>query len=333
MSPTILHDGEWLGDIEIVRPIMVLRSSVLYAALQRKKKVFLKVAHPGAENRERLKRETEFLAAMQRRLQANERLPVLLAPYTNTSIRNNPFGRIVLRGHLLYFSIFAYVEGEPLRDILLKNPQLWIHHVGWIALGLASAVAFLHNKGLHHYSLSPDCVLVRFDKQQNAPRILLYDLGIACGAQELEQVWYAFCTPPAYTAPELLTGVHADYRTDVYGVGLTLYELLVGEPAFSFKLQSDAAVYRAVRRNQRLQINPREDVESVAQIALQAIAPQIEKRQLHTAVLAAQLRQQFGTPPKEQQSRWPDRPTMVIAIAALVLVGLLTALAITFSGT
>src|SRR6266496_4377176 len=58
MSPYILDYGEWLGDIEIIRPITVLRSSALYEARHNKQKVLLKVAHPGPEHTERLKRRT-----------------------------------------------------------------------------------------------------------------------------------------------------------------------------------------------------------------------------------------------------------------------------------
>ena len=63
MSPMIFNDGDWLGDIEILRPVAVLRSSALYEAMQAKRRVLLKVAHPGPENKERLKREAVFFRA------------------------------------------------------------------------------------------------------------------------------------------------------------------------------------------------------------------------------------------------------------------------------
>ena len=122
MSPNILDYGEWLGDIEIVKPVMILRSAALYEATHHKKKVFLKVAHPGPENKERLKREAEFLKAIQLKKDQNEFLPVLLPPYANTTIQVDAYGKAMLRGHLLYFYLFEFVEGEPLRDVLTKNP-------------------------------------------------------------------------------------------------------------------------------------------------------------------------------------------------------------------
>ena len=143
MSPNILDYGEWLGDIEIVKAVMTLRSAVLYDAYHQKKRVFLKVAHPGEENKERLKREAEFLKHMQLQKQQHEFLPVLLPPYTNTKIETDAYGKAMLKGHLLYFYMFEHVPGEPLRDVLMHvqaaGRQLYVaspllYNVPWPAL-------------------------------------------------------------------------------------------------------------------------------------------------------------------------------------------------------
>lgn len=329
MSPTILDYGEWLGDIEIVKPVIVLRSAVLYEATHQKKKVFLKVAHPGTENKERLKREAEFLKTLQLKNERSEFLPVLLPPYANTTIDVDAYGKAMLRGHLLYFYLFEHVEGEPLRDVLMKNPQLWINHIGWLMISLASAVAVLQSKGLFHLGLSPDSVLVRFDDDPNVPRTLLYDLGIASDAQDLNLNWHPFIVPPAYTAPELIDAgaIQPDYATDVYGLGLTLYELLVGEPTFTYKLHSDAEVYRAVQRNRRVQMNRIEDVKPVADIALQAVDQQATNRQKNAREMAEQLLAYFGEAPGKKKDRWPSLNTLLVIVAALLAIAFLIALA------
>lgn len=332
MSPTILDYGEWLGDIEIAKPVIVLRSVVLYEATHQKQKVFLKVAHPGPENKERLKREAEFLKAMQLSKQQHKSLPVLRPPYANTTIAVDAYGKAMLRGHLLYFYMFDYVEGEPLRDIITENPQLWINHVGWIMLSMATAVNFLHSKGLYHLGISPDTVLVRFDNEPNVPRILLFDLGAASSPQNLNVNWYPFFVQPAYTAPELIDGrVRPGLATDVYGLGLTLYELLVGEPAYAYRLNSDAEVYRAVQRNRRVRMNRIEDVKSVANIALQAVDPQIDQRQQDATVVAHQLRDYFGEVPGPKKSRWPSLNTMLIVVGALLAIAFLITVAVTLN--
>src|SRR5688572_5479872 len=136
-SPTILEHGEWLGNIEIVKPIIVLRSSVLYEARYQKNRVLLKVAHPGVENRDRLVREAAFLRSIRNTKAPVHHFPLLLPPFVNTTLERNPYGKVVLRGHLLYYCLYEYFDGEALRDILTKNVQLWVYHIGWLMINLA----------------------------------------------------------------------------------------------------------------------------------------------------------------------------------------------------
>ncbi len=310
MSPTILDCGEWLGDIEIIKPIVVLRSAVLYEAVHHKKKVCLKVAHPGAENKARLKREAEYLKDLQFAPVAPELkrykkcLPTLVPPYVNTSLETTVIGKTMLKEHLLYFYMFEYFEGEPLRDILVKNPQLWINHVGWIMVSLSGTIALLQNRGLYHCGLCPEVALVRFDDNFVAPRVLLFDLGIASERAGFDENWYPQFVPPAYTVPELMHSAQPTHTADVYGLGLILYEMLIGEPTFTYKLRSDAEVYAAVQRSQRVRMNRVEDVETVAKITVQAVNSQADKRPPHAKALVEQLLERFGEVPEEKKPFW-----------------------------
>lgn len=328
MSPTVLGYGEWLGDIEIIKAVIVLRSSVLYEATHQQQKVYLKVAHPGLEHTERLKREAVFLSRAK-----HPALPHLLPAYANTTTAKDPYGRTMLGGHLLYFYLSEHVEGEPLRDLLVKNPQLWINHVGWLMISLAVVVNYLHTSQLLHLGLSPEMVLVRFDPVTNAPYILLFDLGIVATPQILPSVWYPGYTLPAYTAPELVnkapSQIRPDYRTDVYGLGLVLYEMLVGSPAYPYRLQRDEEVYRTVERNRIVPMNRTEDVAAAANLALQAVTPQIEQRPENAAVLAKQLIANFGDVPRPKPSRWPSAHTLFVVVAALLAIAFLLTFAVT----
>lgn len=333
MSPSILGYGEWVGDIEIIKPVIVLRSSVLYEATHQNEKVFLKIAHPGTENKERLKREAEFLRDIQLGKKQSQYFPTLLPPYAGTSIKLDAYGKTMLQGHLLYFYLFEFVEGQPLRDIITDNPQLWINHVCWIVIGLSYALAYMHSKGIYHYGLSPEDILVRFDDEPNVPRVLLFDLGVVSDAASLNANWYPFVTLPAYTAPELINNpkIRPDYATDVYGLGLTLYELLVGEPAFDYKLLSDVEVYRNIQRNRLANMNRVEDVKMVADIALQAVEQQSARRQQDATVLAKQLLDYFGQLPAEKKSRWPNLRTIMVVVAALLAIAFLLAVVISLN--
>ncbi|MCB0058637.1 MAG: protein kinase, partial [Caldilineaceae bacterium] len=256
--------------------MVVLRSAVVYEAMHQKKRVYMKVAHPEPDNKERLKREAEFLQGVALSKKTVPGMPTLLPAYANTTVKADAYGKTMLQGHLLYFYLFEYAEGDTLREVLVKNPQLWINHVGWIMEDVATVVNFLHRQGVFHYGLSPDSILVHFDEKENLPKVLLLDLGIVSSKSTLSRDWYAFAVPPAYTAPELASsngaGPRADYRTDVYGLGLTLYEMLVGEPAYTYKLRSDKDVYRSVLESRRVAMNRVEDVEAIARIAVQAEA-------------------------------------------------------------
>lgn len=333
MSPTILDYGEWLGDIEIIKPMAVLRSATLYRARQQQRQILLYVAHPGQTHTDRLKRTAEFLRDIQTGKRQDDYLPVLLPAYANTTIKTDPYGKAMLRGHLLYFCVFDYFEGETLRDMLLKNPQLWIYHIGWLMIHLAYAVAFLQSKGKVHCGLSPETVLVHFDQKTNVPRILLFDLGIVSSYDDFSSHYDANLLFPAYTAPELLDQHHrtASYATDVYGLGLILYELLVGEPAFPFKLQSDADVYALVQQNRRVKMNRIEDVQRVADLALQSVNPQPAARLQSAADLAEQLIKQFGEVPGKKTNRQMQLKTSLVIIAALLAVAFLITLGVTIT--
>lgn len=339
MSPTILEYGEWLGDIEIVKPVSVLRSAVLYEAVHQKQKVYLKVAHPGEENKERLKREAVFLQRLRGNpLSSNEYLPDLLPPYAGTSANVDPYGKTMLRNHLLYFYMFKHVEAQPLRDVLMENPQLWVNHVGWITISLCSAIAYLHSYKLFHAGLQPEGILVRFDEKINVPRVLLVDFGLASDAKSFNAHWRAYTEPsaptmfvsPAYTAPELATNgpTRPAYTMDVYGLGLVLYELLVGEPAYSYKLKSDDDVHKAIRRNQRVRMSRKEDAKEVANIALKATNPQPEQRPKDATALAKELIQVFGKVPPEPKSRFPQMKNLMVIGSAMLAVAVVITLAV-----
>ena len=178
----------------------------------------------------------------------------------------------------------------------------------------------------------PESLLIHFDEETNAPRILLFDLGVASPAQSLSADWHPYFAMPAYTAPELVDGqvgnVRPDYRTDVYGLGAILYEMLVGEPPYTYKLRSDEDVYRAIQRNLITEMNRIEDVKNVANVAIQAVSQEIERRQQNAAVLAQQLIANFGNVPEKKKRRWPSTQTILVVVGALLAVAFLITFAI-----
>jgi serine/threonine protein kinase len=174
--------------------------------------------------------------------------------------------------------------------------------------------------------------LVHFDDKTNTPHVLLLDLGIVSTKEAIRQNWYSFWVPPAYTAPELVpvdgNAARGDFRTDVYGLGLNLYEMLVGEPAYPFKLRSDEEVYLSVLKNKRVEMNRIEDVEKIARIATQAVSPHMDGRQPHAAELAEQLRTYVGEAPGEKKRRQPALRSIMTAVIVLLAIAFFITLAV-----
>jgi serine/threonine protein kinase len=330
LSPLVLDYGELLGDIEIVKALIIQRTATLYVAQRAGKQVYLKVAHPGKPHTERLKREAEILNALRRERALGPHLPTLLPPTVDTSLDNAAYGKIVVGRHLLYYYVFTHLPGEPLCDVLKKTPQLWVNHLGRIALGMASALTVMQSKGLLHLGLSPSSVLVHFDPRTREPQVLLVDLGLVCQVQAAAQTYYPDFIAPAYTLPELLGSGSGQpsYTSDVYGLGLTLYEMLVGEPAIATRQRSDDEIRDAVRHGRFVPMTRGDDVKPVADIALAAVV----QRQTESAhAFAQQLMTFFKQAPRERRRSGFTIEIVLVVVVVLLLIAFVIALVVSFS--
>ncbi|MEI6042879.1 MAG: protein kinase [Chloroflexota bacterium] len=329
-SPLIFEHGEKLADIEILKPVIVLRASTIYKANWQNKLVYLKIAHEGQKHTTRLIREATLL----QRVTEPELyfLPHLQLPYPGAK---EPYGRVVVQNQQLFYYIFDYVEGEPLSEVLARNPQPWIYHTCSIVSDLASSISLLQSLGVCHLALNPEMVLVNFTstsrsetisptstRKPEVATILLLDLGIATLQAEASGQWYPGISHPAYTAPELLNEAYpsVSYRTDVYGLGLILYEMLIGQPAYPARLLDDKALTRVVREGKPVPMNRNKDVSPVAKIAERAILPDPNSRQAHASELSQNLKSTFKKIPSEKEVWW--RKTDVLLKIAI---GLFTA--------
>jgi serine/threonine protein kinase len=130
---------------------------------------------------------------------------------------------------VLPFYVMPYVEGETLRERLQHEHQLPIAESLRLAISSARALHCAHRHGVVHRDVKPENILLR-DGQ-----VILADFGIAFSLRErasprLTEVGAAIGTPH-YMSPEQAAGDDdVDHRTDVYSLGVVLYEMLCGEP-------------------------------------------------------------------------------------------------------
>lgn len=347
LSPIVLNYGEEIGDIQIIKPLLVLRSSVLYKARQGETTILLKIAHPGYH--EQLQREARYLMdlrqgttpgtarrgrnnqdPLQRLTQQYPMMPVLLPPHRGESLRDYFYGKTVFHGETLYYTIFQYIEGESLRALLLKNPQPWFQHVSQVMVALTDAVALMHHHKVFHLCLSPDLILVRYDKQ-NILRPTLVDLGIVADQQEIDRCWNSWLTPLAYRPLEVVERdrILSGHASDVYGLGAILYELLAGRPVYPFQQRSDAEIRDSILYEPVAPIN-RPELAGLPAIAEQAVSKDFRLRQENVKTFHGQLQHHSAWLPKEKPPRRIDWRQVAVVAGVLVAVMLLIVLALSF---
>ncbi|MFN2502012.1 MAG: tetratricopeptide repeat protein, partial [Pyrinomonadaceae bacterium] len=147
------------------------------------------------------------------------------------------------------FLAMEYVEGEPLLEFAEKE-NLKIEDRLNLFLKICSAVAYAHRNLTVHRDIKPSNILVTKDGE---PKLL--DFGLAkmsdppasAGVHNLTQTETAFrAFTPAYASPEQIHGKNITTASDVYSLGVVLYELLTGERPFNFENKSFEEVLRTI---------------------------------------------------------------------------------------
>lgn len=327
----VLEYGDYLGDLKVTKLARVWRTAALYEATRGDdEKVFLKVAHETEDSEERLKREALAFDALNakpwgpvafiRSFMATPRpvLPEIISPYPVPSKR--PYGEITLRGETKFFSVFKYVEGKWLADLLLENPQMWHYQAAWIIIAVAEAMQPLAAAGKAHLCLTPDAILVATDEQGNL-RPVLMDLGFIVAGNEFESIYeFGRVTEPAYTAPELQGARPAKTVTpaaDVYSLGMIFYEMLAGKPAFENKMRRDEKIREAVGQFRGALPVGRPELETAGVIGVVDKATAPSGRYNTVAEFGSVLAGIYGRPPPEKRPA-PTRLYVLLSIIALV---------------
>jgi serine/threonine-protein kinase len=145
---------------------------------------------------------------------------------------------------VLYY-VMPYIEGDSLRDRLVRERRLPLADAVRIAREVAAALGYAHTHGFVHRDIKPENILLAgypppasSSGEWNA---LVADFGIACaiGSAGGERATAGQSGTPAYMSPEQVLGSGAvDERSDIYALGCVLYEMLAGEPPFAGSLET-----------------------------------------------------------------------------------------------
>jgi protein kinase-like protein len=126
------------------------------------------------------------------------------------------------------YTSMEFVEGESLRSVLNRFGGLPQRKATDLALQICSGLKEAHTQGIVHRDLKPENVMI--DAQGN---VKIMDFGIARSMEAGTRLTGSMVGTPAYMAPEQVAGKPVDYRTDIYSLGLMLYEMFTGAPAFT----------------------------------------------------------------------------------------------------
>ena len=256
--------GQTIGKYTLIECIGSGGMAEVYKACQQPqdREVVVKLLHrhllAGGEQTARMQREMRIMARLQH--------PNIVRIFDAGMAGDQPY------------LVMEYLRGGTLGAYLKARQSIPVDQALDIAAQLADALAYAHRRGVIHRDVKPGNVL--FDHAPSK-RVLLGDFGLACldgeGGDRLT-VAGAMVGTPVYMSPEAVRGEECDVRSDVYSLGVVLYEMVTGTPPYLANTpysMLQKLTNEPLRRPR--EVNPALP-ESVEQLILRAVAKEPEDR-------------------------------------------------------
>ncbi len=191
----------------------------------------------------------------------------------------------------LHYIVMEYVPGGTLKEFMERGP-LPVDRARHIVAQIADALQAAHQHGIVHRDLKPSNILFTRDG-----RPLLMDFGVALTAAgtRLTRTGMAVGTPE-YMSPEQAQGLAVDGRSDIYSLGIMIYEMLTGEVPFVSDTPLATLyqhVHNAISKSALLDSGVPDWLSTVVQ---QTLSKRPEDRYQTAREMAAALRREGGTP-------------------------------------
>jgi serine/threonine-protein kinase len=289
-----LHPGDQLDHYRVEKLVARSGMASIYRAsdVLNNRVVALKIPHPEVESDplffDRFKREEEIGKKLDH--------PGVMKVYAD-------------QGRSRIYMAMEWVDGQLLRQILVQQRKLPPERAIGITLGILEALAYIHSHGVVHRDLKPENIMV--DPQDH---VKLIDFGIA-GAEGSRRLTFAKLTAamgtPDYISPEQVKSKRGDARSDIYAVGVMLYEMLTGQVPFRgpnpFAIMNDRLLNNPIPPRE---INP-EISPQLQEIIYRAIERNPANRYASAREFAKDLQhpEQVGVADRDELRDWKKRRT------------------------
>jgi serine/threonine protein kinase len=222
------------------------------------------------------------------------------------------------------YMVMEWVEGRLLRTILNQQKRLSPERASALSIAILKALEHIHQNGIVHRDLKPENIMVGPDDD-----IHLIDFGIA-GSAGARRLTFAHFTQsmgtPDYISPEQVKGKRGDARSDIYAMGVMLYEMLTGQVPFTgpnpFAVMNDRLLNRPVPpRKLNPSISPQ-----LQEIIYRALEREAKNRYASAREMAHDLEHQeeVGVAARAEEANYKKRQSpglrRILFIASLVLI-------------
>jgi serine/threonine-protein kinase len=230
------------------------------------------------------------------------------------------------------YMVMEWVDGRLLRKILNEQCKLPVERAVRLAVRILDALGYIHERGVAHRDLKPENVMV-----DENDAIKLIDFGIAASSRSRRLTFARLSQTmgtPDYISPEQVKGKRGDARSDLYALGVMLYEMLTGKVPFTganpFLIMNDRLLnYPVPPREIDPAITPQ-----LQEIIYRALERDPKNRYSNARDFAWDLehQDQVGVSDREALYNWKQRRTpwpkrilfyVILALIPIVIFGLL----------